>query len=175
MGNFKIIKPKEIIGNPIKLIGSDWMLITAGNKKSFNTMTAAWGGLGFLWKKPVAFIFVRPQRYTFQFTEKYNYFTLSFFDKQYKDILNFCGVKSGREVDKVKETGLTIAETEIGNIYFSEAYQVIECKKIYHEYLKEENFVNTDVPSKIYPSKDYHRVYIGEIINCMIANNIKTR
>lgn len=169
MKGFKRIKPEELKGNPIELIGSDWMLITAGKKDSFNTMTAAWGGLGFLWKKPVAFIFVRPQRYTFQFTEKYDYFTLCFFEDKYREILNYCGTKSGRNIDKIKETGLTIAETEIGNIYFSEASQVIECKKIYHEFLKEENFIETNIPLKIYPTKDFHRVYIGEIMTCLIS------
>jgi flavin reductase (DIM6/NTAB) family NADH-FMN oxidoreductase RutF len=84
MKTFKEIKPTEIKGNPIHLIGQEWMLITAGTPQHFNTMTASWGSMGELWFKPVCFCFVRPQRYTYEFMEKSDVFTLSFFDEQYK-------------------------------------------------------------------------------------------
>lgn len=164
---FTSIKPNEMPGNAIKMIGHDWMLVTAGTEQDFNTMTAAWGGLGFLWNKPIAIIFIRPQRYTYQFTEKYNDFSLSFFDKQYRDMLNFCGTRSGRDTDKVKETGLTPMVSDLGNICFEEARVVLECRKIYFDDIKPENFLDKGF-DKHYPQKDYHRMYIGLIENCLI-------
>lgn len=83
------------------------MLVTAGNAEKFNMMTASWGGLGFLWNRPVAFVFIRPQRYTFDFVERNEGFTLSFFGEEYRKVLQLCGTKSGREIDKVAETKLT--------------------------------------------------------------------
>lgn len=163
--NFKNIKPTGISENAVKLIGYDWMLITAGNKESVNTMTAAWGGIGFLWKKPVTFIFIRPQRYTFEFIEKYDDFTLCFFDDKYRNILQYCGTKSGKDVDKIKECGLTPLETSSGNIFFEQSKLVIECKKIYFDDIKPGNFIDKKIDD-LYPIQDYHRVYFGEIINC---------
>ncbi len=163
---FREITPYEIEENAIDLIGKQWMLITAGKKESFNTMTAAWGGFGFLWNMPVAYIFIRPQRYTYEFTEKDDFFTLSFFDKEYKKALTYCGTKSGRDVDKMKETGLIPRTTENGNIYFEQAKLVIECEKIYFDDIKPEFFVDTSI-DRNYPAKDYHRMYIGKIVKCL--------
>lgn len=117
MENFEEIKPAAITENFIKLIGSDWMLVTAGQREHFNTMTASWGGVGFLWNKPVVFVFIRPQRYTFGFIEQEPMFTLSFFTEAYRSALQLCGTKSGRDTDKVAETGLTPMVTEKGNIF----------------------------------------------------------
>jgi flavin reductase (DIM6/NTAB) family NADH-FMN oxidoreductase RutF len=165
--DFKTINPEDLLVKPINLIGNEWMLITAGTKGDFNTMTAAWGGIGFLWRLPVTYIFVRPQRYTYHFTEKYDAFTLSFFDKKYKDILTYCGIKSGRDVDKIKETGLKPLETSNGNIYFQQSKLVIECRKLYYDDINPEKFIDQKV-AKVYPEKDYHRMYICEIISCLI-------
>lgn len=165
--SFKRIHPKDINENFIELIGYDWMLITAGEIESFNTMTAAWGGTGFLWNKAVAFIFVRPQRYTYEFTEKYENFTLCFFDETYRDILKFCGTHSGRDVDKVKECELTPCKTRGSGIYFKESRLVLECKKLYYDDINPENFIDKGL-EKIYAMKDYHRIYIGEVVDCFI-------
>ncbi|HNW98389.1 MAG TPA: flavin reductase [Bacteroidales bacterium] len=159
------IDPENLNENFIKLIGRDWMLITAGNIKSFNTMTAAWGSIGFLWNRPVALCYVRPTRFTFDFMEKNNDFTLSFFEEQYKDALNVCGVKSGRDTDKIKETGLIPMETKNGNIYFKQARLVMECKKIYTDFIFPEKFIDKSI-DKNYPLKDYHKMYIGQIMHC---------
>lgn len=167
--SFKKIKATEISANAIQLIGYDWMLITAGTKEHFNTMTAAWGGLGFLWKKPMAVIFIRPQRYTYEFTEKYESFSLCFFNEEYRDALQLCGTKSGRDMDKVKASGLTARQSQQGNIYFEEASLVIECRKVYFDDIKPGNFIDPDI-QKNYPKFDYHRMYIGFITNCMIKN-----
>lgn len=158
---------KTLTDNTCKLIGDDWMLITAGNKDSFNTMTASWGMMGVLWFLPVAVCFIRPQRHTFQFMEQSELFTMSFFEEKHKNILQFCGNKSGRDVNKIKETGLTPLFTESGNIYFNEARLVLECRKLYAGSLKPEYFIDTTIIGQIYPNKDFHKMFIGEIIQCL--------
>lgn len=165
MPGIKIIKPEELESNVFQLIGSDWMLVTAGNRESFNMMTASWGGLGVLWNKHVSFIFIRPCRYTYQFIEKSSMYTLSFFGQQYKRVLNLCGTKSGRDCDKVKETGLSPVQTANGSVYFPEAKLVIECKKIYYQDLEPGHFLDPEI-MKNYPEKDFHRMYVGEILSC---------
>lgn len=166
---FKKISSFKITENVIDLIGKQWMLITAGDKDSYNTMTAAWGGFGFLWNVPVTYIFIRPQRYTYEFTEKYDQFTLSFFEKKYKNILSYCGTHSGKDVDKAAETGLNIQQTDSGNIYFEEAKLVVECSKLYTDDIKPEGF-NDRLINRNYPNKDYHRMYIGKILNCWVKD-----
>ena len=163
MKNFKEISADEFNANVTRLIGSEWMLITAGTKDYYNTMTAAWGGIGFLWNMPVVFTFVRPQRFTFEFTEKHPTFTLSFFEKEYKKALSYCGTKSGRDVDKAKETGLSVLETESGNIAFEQASIIIESTKLYFDDIKKANFIIPEIDKKVYPLEDYHRMYIGRI------------
>lgn len=163
--NFQTLKPQDIKDNCFQLIGDDWMLITAGDLDSYNTMTASWGSMGVLWNLPVAICFIRPHRYTFQFAEREHYFTLSFFDRKYRDVLRFCGSKSGREHDKALETGLNPIATELGNVTFEQARLILECKKIYADDLKEEKFLIKDLIFKNYPIKDFHRFYIGEVIN----------
>jgi flavin reductase (DIM6/NTAB) family NADH-FMN oxidoreductase RutF len=159
---FKTIKPADIRDNPFRLIDQDWTLITAGTLKSFNTMTASWGGLGTLWNKPVAFVFVRPTRYTYGFMEREPRFTLSFFAGQYRQALLLCGTKSGRRFDKVSAAGLTPARSPLGSVLFREARLVLECRKLYCTDLDPRRFI---VPSiaKFYPKRDYHRLYVGEI------------
>lgn len=162
MKNFKEIKPEELADNPFKLIGKDWTLITAGNAGSWNTMTASWGGFGVLWNKPVATIYVRPTRYTYDFMEREELFTLSFFTEEYRKALNFCGAKSGRDYDKAKETGLTSVECE-ASVTFQESKLVMVCKKIYYQDMENANFLDEDI-EKFYAAKDYHRIYVGEIL-----------
>lgn len=159
------VKPKEIADNYIKLIGDDWMLVTAGDTGSFNTMTASWGCAGYLWNKPVVFIFIRPQRYTFEFLEDKEMFTLSFFEQKYRPALSLCGSVSGRDTDKIKESGLTPTMTGDGNIIFREARLVLECKKLYAEFLNTEAFIDKTIPEKVYGEGDFHKVYIAEIVN----------
>jgi len=163
---FEIYEPEELNDNPFKLIGKDWMLITAGSPDKFNTMTASWGGLGVLWNKKVCFIFVRPSRYTYGFLEESDTFTLSFFEEKYREALSFCGSKSGRDVDKVTATGLTPIASESGSIYFEEARLVMECKKIYYQDIVLANFLDSENIEKCYNGQDYHRVYVGEILGC---------
>ncbi len=165
--DFKETDIQKIPGNAFHMIGKEWMLITAGNLNDFNTMTAAWGGFGFLWNKNVVFTFIRPQRHTFEFSEKYDDFTLTFFDQKHRNILQYCGTHSGRDVNKIKNTGLLPIETKHKNVFFEQAEIVIECKKIYFEDIKPDHFIGM-LPSSVYPKKDYHRMYIGEVISCLM-------
>ena len=114
----KQIEASEFKENIFETIGKEWMLVTGGTKEDFNMMTASWGGIGWLWNKPVAFIFVRPERYTYEFLKKNRKLSLSFLGKEEeaRKIYSFCGSKSGRELDKVKETGLKPVFTETDGI-----------------------------------------------------------
>lgn len=153
-------------GNAIQLIGKDWMLITAGNVAHCNTMTAAWGGLGYLWNRPVAYIFIRPQRYTFTFVEQQEMFSLCFFDEKFRSALNYLGTVSGRDEDKISKAGLTPLSMK-DTIYFDEAKLVLICRKIYQQDIDPVHFLDPDI-QKVYPGNDYHRMYIGEIVNTLV-------
>lgn len=149
--------------NPFELIGEQWMLITAGDKDSFNTMTASWGGLGWLWNKPVAFIFVRPERYTHDFLEKSDKVTLSFYPESCRKALQLCGTKSGRDCDKVKEAGLVPVELESGAMTFEQARLTLDCSKLFKSDMKEAEFEDKDVFNKWYGTAGLHSVYVLEI------------
>jgi len=167
--NYRQINPEEINDNLIRLIASDWMLVTAGNRDKFNTMTANWGGTGYLWKKPVVFVFVRPERYTYGFMENSDGFTLTFFDEKYRDALNFCGTKSGRDYDKVAETGLTPHFTKLGLPAFAEARLVLECHKLYADQMVREAFTDDKPLATHYSTGDgLHKLYIAEIMKVWI-------
>lgn len=166
MNDFIKIKPEDISDNVFKLIGTDWMLISSGNKDKFNTMTASWGALGVLWKKPVAICFVRPQRYTFEFIDKHEYFSLSFFSEQYRHALNICGTLSGRDVNKVERAGLEPFFDANGCIYYDQASLVLCCKKLYGNFLNPAEILDPQIHN-LYPNNDYHKFYIGEIIDCL--------
>ena len=161
---FKPISPKEIPGNMIKLVGDDWMLISAGNEEKFNGMTASWGGFG-VWNKPVAFILVHKDRYTYEFLEREEYFTLSFFEEKYRPQLKMFGTKSGRTVDKLKEAGFTALSMKPGMAY-AEARMIVVCKKLYAERTKAENWF----PPKNAPAdpERVHKLYFGEIVSVWI-------
>lgn len=166
MSAFKEISPSEIKNNPFDLIGKDWALVTAKNKNSCNTMTASWGGVGIMWNRPVAFTFIRPQRFTFGLIENEEYFTLSFYGEEYRKALNFCGTKSGRDFDKAKECGFTPVYDEKAP-YFAEAELVLVCKKLYAQDLNEESAVEKDIVLPNYNGDDYHRMYISEIVKVL--------
>ena len=165
--SFKQISPEELNQNPFVAIGSEWMLIAAEKGGKTNAMTASWGGVGIMWGKPVVFTFIRPQRYTFAFMENGDRYTMSFFDEKYRDALKFCGSKSGKDYDKVKETGLTPAFTENGSVYFEEAKLVLECKKMYAQSLNAESIADRESVDKWYDN-DFHKMYISEITKVLV-------
>ncbi len=163
----KEINIRELDRNVVSLFSDSWALLTAGKKDSFNTMTVSWGAMGELWNKDVCFCFVRPQRYTYEFIEKEEYFTLSFFSDEYKKALSLCGSKSGRDVDKIKETGLT--PLAVGkSMAFREAEIIILCKKVAFQDMKSDGLLDPSIDKNCYPGKDYHRTYVGEIVSCFV-------
>lgn len=165
MKNFTRIDPTEIQDNIFKLIGKDWMLITAADKDGrVNTMTASWGTAGILWRKPVAICFIRPQRYTYGFTEQADRMSLSFFDEAYRPALQYCGSHSGRDGDKFAATGLTPVFTEGENAtpYIAEARLVLITRKLYADDIREASFIDPAFLAD-YKAGDFHRVYICEI------------
>jgi len=142
----------------------DWMLVTAGTTARCNPMTASWGGLGVLWGRNVATVYIRPERYTFSFIEREPYFSIAFFGKEYRAAMNLCGTKSGRDIDKVRECGFTPAAGREGGVYFAEAEIALVCKKIYADDIRLENMVGLD-PEQYYGDHGgVHRLFIGEII-----------
>lgn len=164
MGNFKEISANEIQENTFNLIGTDWMLVTAEKEGKINTMTASWGGFGVMWGKNVSYIVVRPQRYTKEFVDSNDSFTLSFFDSSYRKELAYLGSVSGRDEDKITKSGLKVTEIE-GLPTFKEAKLVIACKKHFSQPLEENSFIEKENISKWYPEKDFHILYISEITN----------
>lgn len=164
---FKEISYEELQLNPFSKIGKEWMLISAGNKNRFNTMTASWGALGFVWHRPTATIYVRPQRFTKEFIDASGLFTISFFPPEYKKALSLCGATSGRTTNKPVEAGITPYFVD-GTVSFEEASMVLACKTMFHTPLPEEAFDEKKHLSEWYPAKDFHVMYIGEIIKVLV-------
>jgi flavin reductase (DIM6/NTAB) family NADH-FMN oxidoreductase RutF len=159
---------REFPGSPGSRIGDGWMLISAGTAQDWNTMTASWGGLGVLWSRDVAFMFIRPSRHTFGFANDNPLFTLSFFEPRYREALSFCGASSGRDADKAARAGLTPVEFSGGGIAFKEASEVIICRKLYTHDFDPRLFLDPPSVEKAYNGRDYHRMYIGEILSLRV-------
>ena len=166
MPGFRKVAADKIPGNYIKLL-SDWTLITSGTPDQVNVMTASWGGLGTFWEKPVAFCFLNPTRYSVQMMDKGEYYTISFYTEAYKEALKYCGSVSGRTTDKVKGSGLTPIKTPSGATAFSEAWMILECKKIVSQQLSSESIVDKNLPTD-WTKDGFHKMYIGEILNVWI-------
>ena len=155
----KEITFKELNENMISRIGSDWMLITSGDEKSFNMMTASWGGVGFMWGKPVAVAVIRPTRHTFGFVEQTKRFTLSFFEDGKREMA-VLGSKSGRD-----ESGFTPFALPDGQMGYKEARLTLECEVLYQDELKEKNFLDKSLCERWYTPEQggYHTAYVAEI------------
>lgn len=174
---FKEINYSELNWNPMTGFGTDWMALTAGNEKNgYNTMTVAWGQIGSIWGReglnhamPTAVCYVRPQRYTKKFMDTEEYFTLSAFPKEYKKALGYIGSHSGKDSDKVSEAGLTPVFAD-NTTYFEEANMVLICRTLYQAPLKEEYFKDHAVVDRDYPGKDFHDMYIGEIVKVLVKD-----
>lgn len=160
---FKKINVEDLNINPMTMIGKEWLLITAGNKENgYNTMTASWGGMGVIWNENVVTVYIRPQRYTKEFVDREDRFTLTVFDDMYKKDLGYLGRVSGKDEDKIVKTSLT-PEFYQDTTYFKEAKMVFVCKKLYHSSILPEGFVEARIDEKNYPQKDYHEMYIAKI------------
>ncbi|MBR3941982.1 MAG: flavin reductase [Clostridia bacterium] len=159
---FKEILPAEITETPFDLIGKTWMLITAKKGNEINTMTASWGGVGIMWNKPVAFVFVRPTRHTFSFLEESETLSLNFMPESFRKELQYCGTVSGRDENKIEKCGFTVSDADSAP-YFTEADTVMLCKKHYGQMLCAEGFIHPEMDEKCYGDKNYHKLYIVEI------------
>lgn len=151
---------KNIDENLVKLISDDWGLVCAGKPDNWNGMTVSWGGVGELWNKDVVFLFIRPQRYTKEFLDREEYFTLCFFDDEYKDALKVCGTKSGRDFDKMKSVGFDVA-VDGEAVYPAQAKLVLKCKKIAVQEMDSTGFIDKSIENNY--NGDYHYIYVGEI------------
>lgn len=167
MSKFTEINPEVFEQSPFKLLGKDWMLITAEKDGRVNTMTASWGGFGVMWGKNVAYIVLRPQRYTKEFVDNSDTFSLTFLDNSFKTTMTYLGTKSGRDEDKIKNSKLTVLHTD-DIPYFEEASIAILCKKLYAQEYKPEFFIAQELKEKWYPDVDYHTLYIAEITKILV-------
>lgn len=163
------IDPKQLDKNVFSAIGDQWMLITAGTVEHCNTMTASWGGLGVIWGAPAATCYIRPQRYTKEFVDREEYFTLAFFGEEHRKALALCGSRSGRDIDKVKECGFTVKAAEGGAPYFEQAELVLVCRKRFAQPMDPDR-IPQEIKDKWYPEKDYHTLYIGEIVEALVKD-----
>ena len=153
----------EFTTDIINLFDKKWALVTAGDMESFNTMTISWGGLGTLWSRPVCTVYVKPVRYTHEFMERSEYFTVSFFGPEHRKALALLGSRSGRDCDKVKLAGLTPVAAPCGTVTFAEAERTLVCRKIYSHDL-ELSAIPEDARETYYTEEAPHTMYIGEIV-----------
>ena len=164
--SFQAISAAEFQNSIFQTIGKEWMLITAEQQKDgqslANTMTASWGGLGYLWNKNVAFAFIRPQRYTKEFVDHSDFFSLCFFGGERMEEMRYLGTVSGKEEDKIQKSGLTLTHLE-GVHCFEEATAVLICRKLYRQPMQENCFLDKSIVETSYPQKDFHDVYVGEV------------
>lgn len=166
----KEIKHEFLNENPFKMIGNDWLLVTAKKGGKVNTMTASWGGVGVLWNKKVAYIFIRPQRYTKEFIDGSDKLSLSVLPEKFRKELTYLGRVSGRDEDKISKSGLTVKDYE-DVPYFEEARLTFICKKLYAQELEEGCFIEEGLIEKNYPNKDYHTMYVVEIEKILEKDN----
>ena len=175
----KEIPVESLQWNPMMQIGHEWMLLTAGNEAAgYNTMTVAWGHMGVIWNRPgnqrpchylpTVAAYVRPQRYTKAFMDREELFTLCVFDESHRPALTYLGSHSGRDEDKVAAVGLTPAFGD-GYTYFEEASLVLVCRKLYRAPLVEEGLLDKAIVEDCYPGRDFHDLYIGEIVKVLAA------
>ncbi len=169
----KEISVKELLLNPMTMIGEEWMLITAGTpERGYNTMTASWGHLGSIWghggNSATSVVYVRPQRYTKEFVDREEYYSLCVFPAEYHKHLAYLGTHSGRDEDKVGKMGLTPV-SDGNTTWFAEAKLVLICRKLYRAPIVEEGFLDREVLEANYPSRDFHDLYVGRIEKVLVS------
>jgi flavin reductase (DIM6/NTAB) family NADH-FMN oxidoreductase RutF len=164
---FEQYNVEDVELNPFTTIGDESFLITVGSSDKWNTMTGGWGFFGYMWKKPALSVVVRPTRYTYEFLEKYDHFTVSFFPPTYAEALQICGSHSGRDTDKIELAGLTPTYIDHRWITFEEANMVYCCSKASKTFFESSDFIDPAI-EELYPLKDYHAQYIGFIEQMLI-------
>jgi flavin reductase (DIM6/NTAB) family NADH-FMN oxidoreductase RutF len=163
----KPIPFEEFMIKPMHLWDIQWLLLTSGDfaEGRFNAMTVGWGSIGYMWRRPFVQVVVRPVRYTYEFMEKYETFTVCAFPKEQHAALQLLGTKSGRDMDKITASGLTPAASEtVAAPAYAEAELIMECRKMYWDDFNPEHFIDSTIDAN-YPRKDYHRIYFGEILS----------
>lgn len=162
----KEVEVKDFNIESFKLFAKDFSLLGVKKNDSYNEMTISWGYIGSIWGhgsgKLSCIVLVRPQRYTFEFIENNNYFSLSFFDEEYKKDLLYLGSHSGRNEDKLAKTNIHLKDNILAPRY-KEAKLTFICRTMYKDKIKEENFIDLDTLKDVYPLKDFHTLYIAEI------------
>ena len=167
MKQWKEISAEEITSNAFHLIGKEWGLVAAGTNEKVNTMTISWGGVGIMWGKPVAYLFIRPQRYTKQFIDQEEVLSLSFYNEEYREMLSFMGTKSGKDIDKINEMHLTTAFDDKVP-FFEEANMVFFLKKLYKQDMTKDCLIENEIHDKWYSANDYHTMYVCEITKVLV-------
>lgn len=161
------VKISDLALNPFTKLDKDWALLTAGDKDKLNTMTVSWGGLGVLWGKNTITVYVRPQRYTLGFLQLKDKFSLSFYPKEMKKVLAYCGDVSGRDEDKITGSGLTPYFVD-DTVTFEEAEMTFICRKLAESVMDPASFIDSTIDGANYPDKDYHHIFVGEIERVLV-------
>lgn len=167
----------SLLVKPMYLWSTQHLLLTSGDfaQDSYNAMTVGSGSLGVMWGRPFVQVVVRPVRYTYEFMQRYDTFTVCAFPDKYADALQFLGSRSGREGDKIAEAGLhPVVSLKVAAPSYSEAELVLECRKIYWDDMERDHFLDVGIEEK-YPRKDYHRIYFGEIVAAFGGARYKAR
>ena len=163
----KEITPAEFDYNVFNTIGKDWMLISASANGKTNAMTASWGGMGVMWGKNVAYIVIRPQRYTKEFIDASDELTISVFGEEKRKAMTYMGTVSGRDEDKIAKAGFAVFEAD-GQKFFGDAKTTMFCRKLYAQEMQENCFIDKSCDEKWYADKDYHTMYIVEIQKILV-------
>lgn len=163
MHSFQPIPSEMFDFSPFKIIGKDWMLVLSESRGKTNALTASWGGLGVIWGKDVAFIFIRKSRYTKEFIDASDTFSLNFFNEGYRGTLKYFGTVSGRDEDKIHNARMNIDYIK-GVPVFDEASTVMICRKMFSQELSPDSFIDKSLLDMFYSDKDYHTLYVGEIM-----------
>lgn len=171
---YKSVEPKALDVNIFTLLNEDWNVVTAGTESDYNSMIASWGGYGYLFEKPTAWLFLNASRYTLEKIKEKGTYTLSYLDSRYKEQKMLLGAKSGRDTDKMKESTLTPVQTPSGNITYKEAYMVVELQLEGLSELKPSDF-KTEANQKFIidgkekgNGKEYHRLVSGTITHIWV-------
>lgn len=154
----------DLTQNPFSLIGKSWAMITTRDGDKTNTMTASWGGVGIMWGKPAAFIFIRPQRFTRELIDVSGNFSICFFPESQREKLSYCGSHSGRDGDKLAHCGFTASTLDDAPV-LDQAELVLTCKKLYRQQLDGEFFCVPGIDAQYYADHDYHYMYVAEILS----------
>ena len=160
------IAAENINENIFKLIGKDWMLVAAQKDGKTNAMTASWGFAGVMWGKNCLITAIRPQRYTKEFIDGSDTFSITILPDGYRDTLNYFGSVSGRDEDKIAKSGLTVERCE-NTPYFAEGKLVLICRKMFAQEIKAESFIDKEALEKWYPNNDLHTLYVAEIVKVL--------